>query len=350
MKKPHVVALLVFPGALALDVTGPAEVFAMVGRCLVDTGASYEVRLLSMRGGPIETASGIVLHTEAAAGLSDFDTLIVAGGPNIVAMTEDRSLIDWIRTAAVRARRVCSVCTGAFLLAAAGILDGKRAVTHWGCGIPFRAKYPNVKLDLEPIYIRDGLVWTSAGVTAGIDLALALVGEDLGRSAALHLAKELVVFLHRPGGQAQYSAALSAQATAASRETGQKFVDLHAWISENLDQDLSVASLAGRVNMAPRSFARAYAETMNTTPAKAVEEARLEAAKRALENGNLSVKSVARQCGFHNEERLRRSFVRRYHVAPSSYRDRFGPGSLETLGAPEPAFEGSAKLQARELI
>ncbi len=287
-------------------------------------GGEYALKVVSLSGGPVPTASGVTLISEAAGDVRRLDTLIVSGGLNAQAVAEDRATIDWIRRTGLQSRRTCSVCTGAFLLAGAGLLDDRRAVTHWDSGPEFRLRYPAVSLDLNPIYLRDGPIWTSAGVTAGIDLALALVEEDLGRSMAIAIAKQLVVFLQRPGSQAQFSSTLSAQTRAANREVAQKIRNLHAWIAEDLSRDLSVPALAERVKMAPRSFARLYADVMGLTPGKAVENLRLEAAKQALENSCSPVKTVAGECGFGNEERLRRCFVRRYNVAPSEYRERFG--------------------------
>jgi transcriptional regulator GlxA family with amidase domain len=332
----RVIALLAFDGALALDVTGPAEVFATANR----SGAGveeYQVRLVSKDGGTVRTASGIGLSTEEASSLGEIDTLIISGGVRIRAVASDPDLAILVRALAARSRRICSVCTGAFLLAAAGLLEGRRAVTHWEVGEVFRAMYPGVKLDLEPIYIRDGDIWTSAGVTAGIDLALALVEDDLGRSMAIEVAKQLVVFLHRPGGQAQFSSTLTAQTKAAARGTSERFRRLQSWMTDNIAGDLSVPTLAAQVNMAPRSFARTYAEAMGVTPAKAVEDLRLEAAKRTLESAAVSIKEIAVQCGFGNEERLRRSFLRRYGVAPSLYRECFGPGERDPATPADPA-------------
>jgi transcriptional regulator GlxA family with amidase domain len=320
----RIIALFVFNGALALDVTGPAEVFATANRLSASSADEYQVRVVSKDGGLIVTASGIPFYTEKASALGEVDTFIVSGGLRIKAVATDPEISSLVRAAAAQSRRLCSVCTGAFVLAEAGLLDGRRAVTHWETGDEFRARYPNVRLDLDPIYIRDGNIWTSAGVTAGIDLALALAEDDLGRSMAVSIAKQLVVFLQRPGGQAQFSATLSAQARAADREAAERFRKLHSWMAENIGGELSVPTMAAYVNMATRSFARTYSDTMGMTPAKAVEELRLEAAKRALEASQAPLKVVAVQCGFGNEERLRRSFSRRFGVAPSAYRERFG--------------------------
>ena len=284
----------------------------------------YKVHILSVSGGPVETASGIVIQTRALADFSErIDTLIVAGGIGTQARKSD-ALIRWIIARSPRVRRICSVCTGAFILAEAGLLDGRRVVTHWNAGAEFKQKYPCVNLDLDPIYIKDGRIWTSAGVTAGIDLALALVEDDYSRALALAIAKQLVVFLHRPGGQAQFSTVLSAQALAA-QPSHKKFADLHAWIADHMSSDLSLDVLADQSRMAKRSFTRAYRAAMGITPARAVEQVRIEAAKQALEKGGVSVKQIATTCGFGDEERLRRAFVRQLGVAPSVYRQRFSP-------------------------
>jgi transcriptional regulator GlxA family with amidase domain len=318
------VAFVVFERVVGLDVTGPVEVFDMANREHGAEDPAYRVEILSLPGGPVRMASGLELFAkDASQWIGAIDTLIVPGGYGIQKRGASDPVVVWVRRAAERCRRVCSVCTGAFVLAAAGLLKGRRAVTHWQAGPGFAAMYPDVRLDLRPIYIRDGDVWTSAGVTAGIDLALALVEQDLGRSTALAVAKQMVVFLHRPGGQAQFSMALSAQARTASEEPGGRFYDLHAWIADNLTADLSVQALSQRANMSRRSFNRNYVQLMGVTPAKAVEGMRIEAAKRALERGDLSIKRVAAGCGFGDDEHLRRAFVRQLGVTPDQYRERF---------------------------
>ncbi len=316
------VAILAFEGVLALDISGPAEVLGMAARRGGSLGG-YKVHILSVKGGPIETASGIIIQTRALSAFGGkIDTLIVAGGIGTETRTSDDAMVRWVVARSPRVRRICSVCTGAFILAEAGLLDGRRAVTHWDARAQFKQKYPRVNLDLDPIYIKDGCIWTSAGVTAGIDLALALVEDDYSRAVALAIAKLLVVFLHRPGGQAQFSTALSAQALAA-QPSHKKFADLHAWMADHVSSDLSLDSLADWSRMAKRSFTRAYRKAMGITPARAVEQIRLEAAKQALEKGGVSVKQIATTCGFGDEERLRRAFLRQFGVAPSAYRQRF---------------------------
>jgi transcriptional regulator GlxA family with amidase domain len=230
---------------------------------------------------------------------------------------------------------VASVCTGAFLLAASGLLDGRRAVTHWRSCDRLRERHPTVCVEEDRIYVRDGKVWTSAGVTAGIDLALALVEEDLGRDLALAVARHLVVFLKRPGGQSQFSTMLAAQSA------GDPFARLHQWMAAHLDADLRVERLAEAAGMSPRNFARVYVQRMGRTPAKAAEAMRIEAARRALEEGGASIEVVARRCGFGDEERLRRSFLRRLGVGPRAYRTRFaaaGAGERERTGSPPPGL------------
>jgi transcriptional regulator GlxA family with amidase domain len=318
------IGFILFNDALALDAVGPAEVFAMANRTAARRDNVYQLEVLSIGGGAVRTLSGFEICTRDANSLTDsLDTLIVVGGRSVEAGTPQPELVSWLQRVAPHCRRVCSVCTGAFLLAAAGLLEGRRAVTHWDSGTQFRRLYPSVGLELDPIYINDGPIWTSAGVTAGVDMALALVEEDLGRTAALAIAKQMVVFLHRPGGQAQFSNVLSAQARALNQKPDHKFYELHTWIADHLADDLSVDALARRVRMSTRSFTRYYVRLMGSTPAKAVEQLRLEAAKRALERGDASIKRVADTCGFGDDERLRRSFLRNLGVPPDAYRARF---------------------------
>ena len=318
------VAIVACDNAMGLDITGPAEVFDTANR-LLGGAPQYRVEMLAVPGGAVTLSTGLSLQAkDARRWLGPIDTLIVTGGYGIHTRGPNDELVQWVRRAAERSRRVCSVCTGSFILAAAGLLKGRRAATHWVAGASFQRMYPDVRLDLRPIYVRDGDVWTSAGATAGIDLALALVEQDLGRNTALNAAKHLVVFLHRPGGQAQFSIALNAQTRTAGQEPGGRFYDLQAWMADNLTEDLSVSALAGRANMSRRTFNRNYLLVMGVTPAKAVEGMRVEAAKRALERGDLSIKRVAAICGFGDDEHLRRAFVRQLGVTPDHYRERFG--------------------------
>ncbi|KVS16686.1 GlxA family transcriptional regulator [Burkholderia multivorans] len=320
MSSPRPILILAFPRAQLLDVSGPLQVFASVNELALERGrpAPYVPRIVAADAGPVETSSGVAVVADslrsAARGI---DTLIVAGGKGVHAALRDARLVRWVRRQADRARRVASVCTGAFLLAEAGLLDGRRAVTHWTRCDELAARYPNVRVEADPIFIREGALWTSAGVTAGIDLALALVEEDLGRAVALDVARELVVFLKRPGGQAQFSAMLSMQ------RTDDRFGELHAWIAEHLSADLSVPALAERARMSERSFVRHYRASTGRTPARAVEQIRVEAAQRLLGETGWPVKRIAARCGFGSEETLRRSFVRVLGVSPQEYRERF---------------------------
>ncbi len=321
------VAFLTFDGVLALDIAGPAEVLSMAGRS-APKGTGYRIHYLSLQGGMVKTRSGINLQTIAVSDpLPKLDTIIVAGGQGAETCSSHDPLVRWVADRSSRVRRMCSVCTGAFVLAAAGLLNGRRAVTHWNSGAEFSRRYPQVELDLKPIYIHDHGIWTSAGVTAGIDLALALVEDDYGRASTLAIAKQLVVFLHRPGGQAQFSSALSAQSLA-MQTPKRRFAELHTWMVDHLASDLSVDALAHRARMTRRSFTRAYRAIMGLTPARAVEQLRLEAARRGLERGNASVKQIAASCGFGDEERFRRAFLRNLGVAPIQYRDRFAAATV----------------------
>jgi transcriptional regulator GlxA family with amidase domain len=229
----------------------------------------------------------------------------------------DPALVDWIRRRAKSARRVASVCTGAFLLAATGLLDGRRATTHWSLCVELARKFPAVKVEPDPIFVRDGPIWTSAGVTAGIDLALALVEKDLGRTIALAVARYLVVFLKRPGGQAQFSTALSLQAAE------DKFGALHDWINAHLADEISLAVLARQAGMSQRSFSRRYTEATGLTPGRAIERLRVEAARQMLLQSRLPIKRICRRCGFGSEETMRRSFLRLIGATPQDYRSRF---------------------------
>jgi transcriptional regulator GlxA family with amidase domain len=247
---------------------------------------------------------------------------LVAGGLGTRTALDDRALINGIRRLAPRVRRLGSVCSGSFLLAEAGVLDGRRATTHWMWCDSMAQRYPRVQVDPDPIFVRDGNVWTSAGVTAGMDLALALVEDDLGRDVALHTARQMVLFLRRPGGQSQFSAQLAAQA--ADR---QPLRELQAWIVDHPDADCSVPALAQRVAMSPRNFARVFLREIGLTPAQYVERVRVEAARRRLEDSTDGVDAIAATCGFGTAETMRRTFLRHVRVAPSDYRTRFRAAS-----------------------
>jgi transcriptional regulator GlxA family with amidase domain len=308
------VAIIVFDGVQSLDVTGPLEVFAHAG--------GYEITTASPDGGAVRTSSGLRLTPETS--LRELtgppDLLIVPGGPG--ARRRDPELVAWLCRHAREAGRLASVCTGAFLLAEAGLLAGRRVTTHWSHCDELAAQYPDVSVDPEPVFIKDGNLATSAGITAGIDLALALVEDDLGRDVALAVARALVVFLRRPGNQAQFSAQLSAQVAdrAPLREVQQ-------WIAEHPAADLSVEALAGRASLSPRHFARAFAAETGMPPGQYVGRVRIEAARRRLEDAAEGVEETARACGYGTPEAMRRAFVRALGVSPAEYRRRFRPAA-----------------------
>ncbi|MGB7098707.1 MAG: GlxA family transcriptional regulator [Xanthobacteraceae bacterium] len=320
-KPVRLIEMLAYPAVQLLDVTGPIQVFASANDLVADAGGvrPYELRVVAQGGKSVMASAGVTLATSPLSKPGGaLDTLLVAGGEGVDAATENPVLVEWIRKQAAQTRRVASVCTGAFLLAAAGLLDGRRAATHWNYAAKLAQRFPAVRVEPDPIFVRDGSVWTSAGVTAGIDLALALVEEDLGRSMALAVARYLVVFLKRPGGQAQFSAALALQAG------DDKFGGLHDWIDKHLTSDLSLSVLADQAGMSERSFSRHYAEATGQTPARAIERLRVEAAQRLLSESRLPVKRIAQRCGFGSEETLRRSFHRLITITPQDYRARFG--------------------------
>jgi transcriptional regulator GlxA family with amidase domain len=311
------VLVLAVDGAQSLDVLGPVEVLDSATDRAPTHG--YEVEIVAPSGGSVTFSNGVTIQT---APLPDppprHDTLLIAGGRGTRDAVEDEALVAWVAQAAKRARRTVSICTGAFLLAEAGVLAGRRAVTHWRWCDALAERHPDLEIDADAVYVRDGEIWTSAGVTAGIDLTLALVEEDLGRDIALSIARELVVFLRRPGGQAQFSQALSAQ-----QATRPGLRELQAWIAGNLDADLSVAALAERANMTERSFARAFQREVDQTPAAYVEALRIERARMLLEDGAESLDAVARATGFRSAEVLRRAFHRKLGVGPAAYREHF---------------------------
>jgi transcriptional regulator GlxA family with amidase domain len=321
---PRVIAILVYPGAQSLDITGPLEVFTAAARLIEAdgrAGGGYDVRILSGDGAPMRTSSGLTITPDAAlaqAPTADVDTLIVAGGIGCHQAARDSALIDWITHAATTARRTTSVCTGAFLLARAGLLEGRRATTHWASAAELARRYPGVAVDPQPIFMRDGRIWTSAGVTAGMDLALALVEEDFDRELSLTIARHLVLFLRRPGNQSQFSVTLAAQQPA--REP---LREVQRLVVEDVAGGHSVEAMAARANMSPRNFARAFRAETGLTPARYVERVRLEAARRALEDTAVPIASVASACGFGTAETMRRVFLRTLEVGPAEYRRRF---------------------------
>ncbi|MFL5884551.1 MAG: GlxA family transcriptional regulator [Thermoleophilaceae bacterium] len=317
-EQPRRVVILTYPGMQPLDMVGPAEVFTGAARMREE---SYTVEVVGAEAGavfPRNGGYGIVAPKTIARCRGPIDTLVVPGGFGVGAAEENQALIRWLRSAARRSRRVTSVCTGAFLLARAGLLDGRRATTHWASCEELQRRYPAIDVDPAPIFVRDGDVWTSAGVTAGIDLSLALVEDDLGAEVAREIARWMVVFLQRPGGQSQFSSHL-----AAAPADRRPLRELQAWMGDNLDADLRVEALAERVSMSPRNFARAFRRETGLTPAAYVEALRVEDARRRLEQGSEPIEIVAGRCGFGTAETMRRAFARRVGVAPAEYRARF---------------------------
>jgi len=319
----HVV-ILVYPDVMAMDVCGPIDAFAMANS-YADCSL-YRLSIAAVTTDPVKTSSGIcIVPHYALADLKDpIDTLLVAGGYGYATAFRDRALTDWLRDAAPRARRHGSICSGSFLLAASGLLDGKRATTHWSLASSFAREFPSSRLEVDSIFVRDGQTYTSAGVSAGIDLALALIEEDHGRTFALRAARGLVVFLKRPGGQSQFSTHLQAQFS--SVPTIRKAQE---WALAHLSEDLSVRTLAGHVGMSERNFRRLFADELRETPRQYVERIRLDEAKRQMEDTDLPTQTVAKQCGFGTVYNLRRAFVRHLGVTPQWYRARFQNKSEE---------------------
>jgi transcriptional regulator GlxA family with amidase domain len=323
--------------AQVLDLAGPAEVFAQAGSLLAQshggTGrrgtstALYNVDVAVVPAASDKqlpaTTSGVRLEAgpslaELFADRRPLDTLIIAGGEGARSRAEEPELQAAVRRLAGRARRVASVCTGAFVMAAAGLLDGKRATTHWRWCDTLARRHPSVRVEAEPIFTRDGELWTSAGVTAGIDLALAMVEDDHGHALALAIARELVMFLRRPGGQQQFSAVLSAQASPDAHMR-----DLVAWMADNLHQPLTVDALAARTRFSPRQFARIFQRELGVSPGRMMDRMRVEAARRRLEETPQGLAAISAACGFGGEEAMRRAFLRYVGTPPGAYRERF---------------------------
>lgn len=322
------VVILGLPPVDALDVIGPAEVFTLANRLHGGGRRPYVLELVCP--GPdleleSETGIGLRAHRTLAQerrSSKPIDTLLVASGFNPEQQL-DRTVIHWIRNRSRSVRRICSICVGAFALADAGLLDGRRATTHWGMAKRLAELHPAVVVDPNPIWVKDGNIYTSAGISAGIDLALALVGEDLGDDVALEVARNLVLFLRRPGGQAQFSVSLQAQ-----HGLGSKLEGLRMWISENLSLALTVDVLADHLAMSVRTLIRTFERELQTTPARYVEDVRLEAVRRALELGG-SMEEIARRCGYRSVDVLRRAFVRRVGVSPKEYAQRFAQAAMD---------------------
>jgi len=327
------IGLFGFPGGQSLDLVGPLEVFSAANqisaRAILSAGREpgappYSVELLAWKLGTLKLASGLRLvpdrRCESVSGR--LDTLLVAGGPAAALRAAmDQKFLRWLRRMETRTRRLGSVCSGAFFLAEAGLLDGRRATTHWAAAERLARHYPAIDVEPDAIYLRDGHIYTSAGVSAGMDLALALVEEDLGRRVALATARQLVLFLKRPGGQSQFSTLLEAQTRAS--EAPDNLACLADWVLDHLDADLGVAALASRAAMSERNFARVFRRAFGVTPAKFVERARVERARLLLEEQSHTLDQVASDAGFGSTERMRRSFARQLRVVPEQYRRHF---------------------------
>ena len=335
------VAIVAVEGGQILDVAGPCEVFDHVRRVVDEEErtprTTYRVELVGARRGSVTMSCGIQLWTHRS--YQDLriapDTLLVAGGSGMKPRGNSRLLLRMLQRLAPEVRRLGSICTGAFALAEAGLLAGRRATTHWASCGPLAEAYPAVRVEPEPIFVKDGSLYTSAGVTAGIDLALALVEEDCGYRTALQVARDLVLFLKRPGDQSQFSAQLKHQAA-----TLEPLRDLQVWIADHLAEDLDVPRLARRVAMSPRHFARVFTREVGATPARYVESQRLDAARLLLAESRLGIDLIAEHCGFRTPETMRRTFARALHLAPSEYRHRFSSSTrLRRQEPPGPMAE-----------
>ncbi len=332
------VAMLAYPDIQVLDVMGPLEVFSRTTRWLKDNGRraddAYSVEIIGVKRGAFLTSSKLRLYAtrgfrEVGRGI---DTLLISGGVGTMRYSSDRALLAWIRRQAGWVRRLASVCTGTFFLAEAGLLAGRRATTHWRTCELLASTHPEIQVERDRIYVREGKIYTSAGVTAGMDMALALVEEDQGREVALAVARELVLFLRRPGGQAQFSAQLAVQFA-----EHEPLRDLQAWIIDHPREDLSVESLARRVSMSPRNFSRVFTREVGATPARFVTSVRVETARRLLEETSEGLESICAASGLGTTEALRRAFLQWVGVPPSRYRERFSSHPRPGEGRRRPA-------------
>ena len=334
---PRLIAALAYPGVQLLDITGPLEAFNLAAQQLIDDGAArnkvYRVVVIGGERGEVESMSGLAIRADRGLedSVADVDTLLIPG-----ALTggsrfyEDARFQDWVRSAAGQVRRVCSVCSGALLLAAAGILDGKRATTHWMDAAMLRDSFPKVRVEASRIYVEDGGIFTSGGITAGIDLALALIERDHSRKLALKTAKRLLVFLKRPGDQLQFNSLLAAQVQPT------RFDVLLDWIVDNLDQDLDTRTLATRACMSERSFRRRFDAELGLSPRQYVAEARINRAQSLMESTALSLGDIARRCGYPSETAMRYAFARALEVTPREYRKSFGHSLPSGRSAAQP--------------
>ncbi len=306
------IAILIFPDFQLLDAAGPIGALEMPMRGMAPP--PYRLRLIAREPGLVTSSSGIALQAEGFCDPADLDTLIVAGGQGTAGAATCPDTLAFVKAAALTARRVCSVCSGAYVLAAAGLLDGRSATTHWGRTRHFPRAFPKVKLEPDRIYVRDGKFWTSAGITAGIDLTLALIAEDLGEAVSRATAQELVVYHRRPGGQSQFSALLEIE-----RPDG-RFAGLLDWARQHLAEPMGVEELADQAAMSPRNFARAFRAETGVTPAKAIEQLRLESARARVESTADPIDQIALATGFQDPERMRRAFLRAFAQPPQAIR------------------------------
>lgn len=306
------IAFLIYDRFQHLDLAGPLAAFEVAS--FAAKPPPYQLQIIAPTAGPVRSSSGAATLADAMDDAGPIDTLIVAGGLGTLEILEHQALQAFLRRQASDARRVCSVCSGAFVLAAAGLLDDRTATTHWRYAQDMAARFPKVRVAMENIYVRDGALWTSAGVTAGIDLALALIADDLGDGVARAVAQELVVYHRRPGGQSQFSALLEVD------RPDSRFAPIVRWIRENLDADLTVAQLADRAAMSARNFSRAFLSEIGLTPAKAVERIRLETARARVEASTQRFDTIASACGFGDADRMRRAFLRAFGQPPQAVR------------------------------
>jgi transcriptional regulator GlxA family with amidase domain len=305
------IGILVFPDFQLLDAAGPISVFEIANRF---NAVPASIKVVAATPGEIRSSSGVALLARGFRSASAMDTLIVAGGEGVRAAATCKRTLDFVRAAVRRGCRVASVCSGAYLLAEAGVLDGRRATTHWSRTRHFLGAYPKIKLEPDKIFIRDGNIWSSAGISAGIDLALAMASEDFGDEVARSTARQLVIYHRRAGGQSQFSSLLELKAP-----TG-RFAALLSWAREHLDQPLTVEQLAGQAGMSSRHFTRAFIAETGATPSKAVERLRLEVARQRVQSSGEAIEGVARSTGFRDPERMRRAFIRSFGQPPQALR------------------------------
>jgi transcriptional regulator GlxA family with amidase domain len=317
------VVIFVFPGANLLDVAGPAQVFTSATELHSSANPgelpAYKTAIVSLDGGMVETTSGIQLNSVsiAAFGRSDIDTLLIAGGHGSEAAGGAEEIVDWLHRMRSKVRRIGSICTGAFVLAAAGLADGRRLATHWAYCDRLEEQYPGLTVERDAIFVEDSGLWSSAGITSGLDLALAMVEQDYGRELALMVARQLVVFLKRPGGQSQFSVPLQAQSAEGP------LAELASWVTGNPAGDYRVDTLAERSKISPRTLHRLFRETFGRSPAQWIASMRVESARRLLEQSDLTLQEIATRTGLGTADTMRRIFLRQLGITPSDYRDRF---------------------------